>query len=101
MGPGLRARDPPDPDRSARAETVSEGGLYIRTNDTLKVGTRLELQVEFPEQSVRLRGEVVWSIRVPEHLEQDMVCGMGVRFLGGDVDWPVFFRRWREGAGER
>jgi hypothetical protein len=87
---------PETPDRTASAETVSEGGLHIRTNDTLKVGTRLVLRIEFPERPVQLRGEVVWSIRVPAHLERDMVCGMGVRFLGGDLEWPAFFRRWKE-----
>jgi len=90
------------PDRSSYAETVSEGGIYIRTNDTLKVGTRLAVCIDFPDRQVRLRGEVVWSIRVPEHLERDMVCGMGIRFLGGDLEWPTFFRRWRKGAaGQR
>jgi hypothetical protein len=83
-------------DRAAAAETVSEGGLHIRTNDTFKVGTRLVLRIDFPERSIQMRGEVVWSIRVPEHMERDLVCGMGVRFLGGDLEWPVFFRRWRD-----
>jgi uncharacterized protein (TIGR02266 family) len=87
-----------EPHRSAHAETLSEGGLCIRTNDTFKVGTRLALRIDLPERAVCMRGEVVWSIQVPQHLEQDMACGMGIRFLGGDADWPALFRRWREDA---
>jgi hypothetical protein len=84
------------PDREAVAETLSLGGLYIRTNDTLKVGTRIVLRMALPEREVQMHGEVVWSIRVPRHLERDLVCGMGVRFLGGEIDWPAVFRRWKD-----
>jgi len=81
---------------SSLAESISEGGLYINTNDVLKVGTRLVLRIEFPEHTVFHRGEVTWAIRVPEHLRDQMVCGMGVSFIDPDPQWPEFFRTWAE-----
>lgn len=84
-------------DRTDHAESVSEGGLYINTNEVFKVGTALILRVEFPERAVCLRGEVTWAIRVPEHLRDRMVCGMGISFIAPDPQWPEFFRRWKQG----
>jgi hypothetical protein len=67
-----------------------------------KVGTRLVVRIEFPERAVCHRGEVTWAIRVPEHLRDQMVCGMGISFIDPDPQWPLFFREWvtgRESAG--
>ena len=82
-------------DRSAVAENISEGGLYIRTNQVLPVGSQISMEIEFPKRTVVQTGEVLWAIRVPEHLEQAMDCGMGVRFLDTIPDWIEFFTRWR------
>ncbi len=82
-------------DSAGCAESVSEGGLHISTNDVLGVGTRLVLRIEFPERAVLQLGEVTWAIRVPEHLRDEMVCGMGIRFLDLDPGWMEFFRGWR------
>lgn len=81
-------------DREGFAESISASGLYIATNDVFKVGTRLVLRVEFPERAVCHAGEVTWAIRVPEHLQDRMVCGMGVAFVDPDPQWQGFFRRW-------
>jgi len=43
-------------------------------------------------------GEVLWAIRVPEHMASTLICGMGVRFVDTVPDWTDFFRRWRDGA---
>ncbi len=82
-------------DSAGCAESVSEGGLHINTNDVLGVGTRLLLRIEFPDRAVMQQGEVTWAIRVPDHLCDEMVCGMGIRFLDPDPDWLDFFRGWR------
>ena len=82
-------------DSAGCAESVSEGGLHINTNDVLGVGTRLVLRIEFPDRTVLRHGEVTWAIRVPEHLRDEMVCGMGIRFLDPDPEWLEFFRGWR------
>ena len=82
-------------DSAGCAESVSEGGLHISTNEVLGVGTRLVLRIEFPERAVLQLGEVTWAIRVPEHLRDEMVCGMGIRFLDLDPEWMEFFRGWQ------
>jgi len=84
-------------DRSAIAENISEGGLYIRTNQVLPVGSQISMEIEFPERTVVQTGEVLWAIRVPEHLAQAMDCGMGIRFIDTVPDWIEFFARWRRG----
>ena len=83
-------------DSAGCAESLSEGGLLINTNDVLGVGTRLLLRIEFPDRAMKLLGEVTWAIRVPEHLRDEMVCGMGIRFLDPDADWLEFFDGWQE-----
>jgi Tfp pilus assembly protein PilZ len=83
-------------DRVGYAENISVGGLYINTNEVLKAGERLNLCIEFPRRAVLKRGEVMWSITVPQHLRSEMVCGMGISFVDADPDWPEFFRSWKE-----
>ncbi len=85
---------PTAPERSDRVETISEGGLYINTNETYKVGTRLLLEIEFPDRVVTQRGEVVWAIQVPQHLRDSLVCGIGVEFVYPDAEWATFFRQY-------
>ena len=84
-------------DSASHAESISEGGLYINTNDVFKVGSRLIVRIEFPERAVCHCAEVTWAIRVPDHLRDQMVCGMGVSFIDPDPQWPEFFRRWQKG----
>jgi len=84
-------------DRSALAQNVSEGGLYIRTNQVLPVGSQISMEIEFPERTIVHTGEVMWAIRVPEHMAATLVCGMGVRFVDTIPGWSAFFRRWKSG----
>ena len=42
--------------------------MYINTNQLFKHGTRLILQIEFPDRLFVHRGEVVWTIQAPENL---------------------------------
>ncbi len=85
---------PTAPERSDRVETISEGGLYINTNEIYKVGTRLLLEIDFPDRVVTQRGEVVWAIQVPEHLRRCLVCGIGIEFVYPDAAWATFFERY-------
>jgi Tfp pilus assembly protein PilZ len=82
-------------ERTGYVESISEGGLYISTNDIYKVGTRLTLEIELPAATVSQIGEVVWAIRVPEHLREHLVCGMGISFVYTDAEWPRIFRQWK------
>ena len=86
-------------ERSDLADSISAGGLSIKTNNVYQVGTRLVLHVAFPGRTICHRGEVTWAIRVPDHLSDRMMCGMGISFLDSDPDWPEFFRRWAEARG--
>jgi uncharacterized protein (TIGR02266 family) len=81
-------------DREGIADNVSEGGLFIRTNQVFPMGTHLRLEVDFPERTIQQSGEVMWAIKVPEHQVETMICGMGIRFVDTEPGWPEFFRRW-------
>lgn len=87
-------------DSRSHAESISEGGLYINTNEVFKVGTRLIVRIEFPDRAVCHQAEVTWAIQVPEHLREQMVCGMGLTFVDPDPQWPEFFRTWMSGLRE-
>ena len=81
-------------DRTAFAESISAGGIYVNTNEVYKVGTRLILCIQFPERVVCHRAEVAWAIQVPEHLRDSMMCGMGISFSDPDPQWSEFFDAW-------
>ena len=88
---------PEGPDHADYAENVSEGGLFISTNQVFAVGTRLHLDLRFPSRSWKLTGEVVWAIKVPEHQAGNMVCGMGIQLVDCEPAWFSFFKRWKRG----
>lgn len=85
-------------DREAIAVNVSMGGLFVKTNDIFPTGSELTLEIEFPERTVQLSGEVMWAIKVPEHQKEMLVCGMGVRFVQTEPGWPELFERWKQAA---
>ena len=81
-------------DCTAAAENISESGMYINTNQPFKNGTRLILQIEFPDRLFVHRGEFVWTIQATEHLRGELICGMGLKFIDPAPEWPRFFREW-------
>jgi uncharacterized protein (TIGR02266 family) len=88
-------------DRKAFADNLSEGGLFIRTNAVLPVGSQINIEIELPQRTVQQSGEVMWAIKVPDHQKDILVCGMGIRFLQTDPGWTALFRKLRKGfAGE-
>ena len=87
---------PSSPDCSGLAENLSEDGMYINTSEIYRVGTRLILQIEFPDRVVSQHGEVVWAIPVPAHMRGSMVGGLGIQFIYPDPQWPSYFRAWRD-----
>ena len=78
------------------ADTISEGGLHILTNEPLDVGTRVAIVVEFEEHEVKLTGEVVWAIKVPEALRESLVYGMGVELIDASDYWKESLDEWNE-----
>lgn len=83
-------------DRLAPVGNISEGGLFIQTNEIYKTGTRLWLSIELGDTTVQLTGEVMWAIRVPEHQTDYMEHGMGVQLLDAGPDWRKTFASWRD-----
>jgi type IV pilus assembly protein PilZ len=63
---------------SSYVQSLSTGGVFIRTSRPLPIGTELLMEIvleDQPDRAVRLRGKVVWD----RHVGRD--DGMGVRFL--------------------
>lgn len=58
-------------------ENLSRGGIFVQTNETLRLGEHISLAVSFPGllEPVALSGEVVW-VRRPR---ADAVGGAGIR----------------------
>lgn len=83
-------------DLTGHAENVSEGGLYVLTNQVFKVGSVIQMVIEFEERGFQHQGEVMWAIAVPDHMKDSLVHGMGVQFVNPDPSWPAFFTGWRK-----
>ena len=65
---------------AALIDSLSGGGVFIRTSRPLPIGTELVMDI-YPEEGakpVRIRGQVVWERLIGRSDPQD---GMGVRFL--------------------
>jgi uncharacterized protein (TIGR02266 family) len=70
--------------RESYIDSLSGGGVFIRTSAPLAIGTELamEIVVEGEAKPVRVRGQVVWERLYQERPERsDRPQGMGVRFL--------------------
>jgi hypothetical protein len=84
-------------DHVGPAENISLSGLCIRTNQVFPTGTRIRMQIDFPDRTVHHTGEVMWAIKVPEHDMGTMMCGMGIQFIAPGAAWAEFFSDWRQG----
>jgi Tfp pilus assembly protein PilZ len=86
-------------DLSAPLENISLSGICIRTNDVFPAGTRIKIQIEFPDRQIVHTGEVMWAIKVPERDKATMMCGMGIQFVDPGDEWADFFASWKAGLG--
>ncbi len=62
---------------------LSEGGIFLKTTETLPVGKHLSLKFTIPD-SVNLleaTGIVKWIITEGESIENNIVPGVGIEFL--------------------
>jgi uncharacterized protein (TIGR02266 family) len=82
-------------DLEAPLENISLSGVCIRTNDVFPAGTRIRMQIEFPDRQITQTGEVMWAIKVPERDRETMMCGMGVQFVDPGNEWAEFFASWK------
>jgi type IV pilus assembly protein PilZ len=65
----------------AYIQNISEMGIFIRSDDPLPIGTRLELRfgTDEDESPFEMEGEVVWIN--PVRLGDNPNPGMGIRFV--------------------
>lgn len=68
------------------SQDVSESGLYLQANMTFPPRTVLQLQIDYPEKTLTLRGIVRWSKELPPAFKRNLKGGMGVEFTAaGDT----------------
>ncbi len=67
---------PSKPERRAVTANLSETGLFVVTDDPLRRGSPVEIELETEAYSVRVSGTVLWNRRKPE---LGRLAGMGIR----------------------
>ena len=87
------------PDRTAFTKNISETGLFINTNQVVRPGTMVQVEVHFPDRTFSHWARVVWAKQVPAQLAHIVECGMGIRFMDASADWPEYYLRWKEKSG--
>lgn len=83
------------PEKTAFTKNLSEGGLFLRTNQVFAPGTVLQLEVEFPERTLSVWARVAWAKQVPPQLAHVLDCGMGLALIEPPADWAAFYAKWR------
>lgn len=59
---------------------ISRGGLFVRCEKPIPVGTRLQIVITLPEEmTLEVEGEVVHAIP-PERAREGLAAGIGIRF---------------------
>jgi len=64
------------PSQEAATDDLSEGGLFIRTDSPMPVGTQLQLYLDVENFGIPLRGVIRW---IREQEEDGRPCGMGLQ----------------------
>jgi hypothetical protein len=82
------------PDRTGFTKNVSETGLYIKTNNVLKPGLTIQIEIHFPDRKFSMWARVVWAKKVPPQLAHVLECGMGICFIDPSPEWVEYFRSW-------
>lgn len=63
------------------ARELSEGGLFVVIDDPLEVGTKTNLNLKVGSESLKLEGEVVYSVSKEKAQQEFREPGMGIRFV--------------------
>jgi len=61
-------------------QDISESGLYLMANATFVPGTILQVQIEYPEKTITVRGVVRWAKELPPAFRRNLRGGMGIEF---------------------
>ena len=78
----------------AYAENISQGGLFLSSSHTLKVGDRFPIEFVLPDDKTKIRStcEVVWKKRYDN---MGLVSeGMGIRFVDIDSAQKKLIGQW-------
>jgi actin-like ATPase involved in cell morphogenesis len=60
---------------------ISRGGLFVRCETAIPIGTRLQIVISLPEEmSLEVEGEVVHAIPPERARAQGLAAGIGIRF---------------------
>lgn len=81
---------PDEPRFIGYSGNVSRTGIMIRAVRVFAPGTILELELKFPADTFRLRGQVVWAREGPLHFLQTGRVGMGVTFVEPPADFLAY-----------
>jgi len=84
------------PSHEAATDDLSEGGLFIRTDSPMPVGTQLQLYLDVENFGIPLRGVVRWA---REQEEDGRPCGMGLQ-LTNPLPRYIHYIRQRQGKKE-
>ena len=84
-------------DRTAFTKDISDTGLRLRTNAVMVPGTKLRVELKFPDRVFSMWGRVEWARKVPPQLTHTLECGMGISFIDPPADWKPFYEAWRAG----
>lgn len=70
---------------------ISEGGVFVATHEILPVGSVVALHLELPRSNrIMCLGEVRWTRGYTNN--DDVPPGMGIRFVGLDLDSAAAIR---------
>jgi hypothetical protein len=83
------------PNREAETDDLSEGGLFIRTDEPMPVGTDLQLRLEAEGFGIPLRGVVRWA---REAVEDGRPRGMGIQLVNPHPRYIHYIRQQQRKA---
>jgi hypothetical protein len=81
-------------DKTAFTKNVSQSGMFLSTNNVFKPGSTIQVTLVFPDRQFTMWARVFWAKAVPPQLAHVLECGMGVRFIDPDPEWPDYFKAW-------
>jgi hypothetical protein len=83
------------PDREAETDDLSEGGLFVRTDEPMPVGTNLQLRLEADGFGIPLRGIVRWT---RDEDEDGRPRGMGIELVNPHPRYIHYVRQQQKRA---
>jgi hypothetical protein len=86
-------------DRRAFTKNLTELGIGLKTNNVMRPGTTLRIEVRAAEERFDLWGRVIWAKKVPPQLAHVLDCGMGIRLVHPGEAWVDFARQWQATCG--